>query len=300
MNTMPSVTHANALSIADGLSSYLSYTKSIPMLSVEEETALFKRFQSENDLEAARTIILSHLRFVAYIAKGYVGYGLPLEDLIQEGNIGLMKSVKRFELSHGVRLASFAVHWIKAEIHEYVLKNWRLVKVATTKAQRKLFFNLRKAKKRLGCITQEEAEQIAQDLKVKASEVFEMESRLQQRDSFFDTSFGDNLDEETRGNAAKALYLEDHSTRPDLICEQDQTTSDATQALQEALETLDDRSLDVINSRWFSDKKISLKVLAEKYGVSLERIRQIEAAAIKKLKASLPESVSMHSESYMS
>lgn len=293
MNTMPCDLPSKALSTADGLSSYLSYAKSIPMLSVEEERALFERFQLENDLEAARTIILSHLRFVVYVAKSYAGYGIPIEDLIQEGNIGLMKSVKRFELSHGVRLASFAVHWIKAEIHEYVLKNWRLVKVATTKAQRKLFFNLRKAKKKLGWISTEEAEQIAKDLNVKTNEVFEMESRLHQRDTFFDSTFGDRVDDDVDNDSAKASYLEDHSTRPDLICENDENASDAIESLREAISKLDDRSQDIINSRWYSEKKVSLKVLAEKYGVSLERIRQIEAAAFKKLKAMLPESVSL-------
>lgn len=293
MNTMPCVIPSRALSTTDGLSSYLRYAKSIPVLSAEEERELFQRFQLENDLEAARTIILSHLRFVVYIAKSYAGYGIPVEDLIQEGNIGLMKSVKRFELSHGVRLASFAVHWIKAEIHEYVLKNWRLVKVATTKAQRKLFFNLRKAKKRLGWISKDEAEQIAQDLSVKTSEVFEMESRLHQRDSFFDASFGDRVDDEVSGDSAKALHLEDHSTRPDLICEYDESTSDVTEALREAILKLDDRSQDIINSRWYAEKKVSLKALAEKYEISLERVRQIEAAAIKKLKTLLLETISI-------
>lgn len=291
MNTMPCVIPSRALTTADGLSSYLGYAKSIPVLSAEEEKKLFQRFQLENDLEAARTIILSHLRFVVYIAKSYVGYGIPVEDLIQEGNVGLMKSVKRFELSHGVRLASFAVHWIKAEIHEYVLKNWRLVKVATTKAQRKLFFNLRKAKKKLDWISEDEAEQIARDLNVKTSEVFEMESRLHQRDSFFDASFGDRVEDEVSSDSAKSFHLEDHSTRPDLICEYDQSTSDATEALREAILKLDERSQDIINSRWYTET--SLKVLAEKYDISLERVRQIEAAAIKKLKTLLPETISI-------
>jgi len=293
MNTMPYVVPSRVPSNADGLSSYISYAKSIPILSAEEEKVLFERFQSENDLEAARSIILSHLRFVVYIAKSYAGYGIPIEDLIQEGNIGLMKSVKRFELSHGVRLASFAVHWIKSEIHEYVLKNWRLVKVATTKAQRKLFFNLRKAKKNLGWLTKAEAEQIAQELNVKTNEVFEMESRLIQKDVFFDPSYGDRVDHEDCTLSAKALHLEDHSTRPDLICEYDEHRSDSIEALREAISTLDERSQDIINSRWFSEKKVSLKVLANKYGVSMERIRQIEASAIKKLKKSLPETISV-------
>jgi len=264
--------------IATGsLQSYLDSVQQLPILTAGEERELFQQFQEQEDLEAARRLVLSHLRYVVYVARSYSGYGLPVEDLIQQGNVGLMKSVKKFDLSHGVRLVSFAVHWIKAEIHEYILKNWKIVKVATTKAQRKLFFNLRKAKQRLGWFTAEEINQVASDLGVKPQEVLEMEARLANSDESFDPVVVDD-DGVVSGPSAYLTYEDDQGPG-------DRVESEELQALQQAglrvaLDMLDDRSRDIVSARWLGEEKVSLKTLAEKYGVSLERIRQIEAKAL--------------------
>ena len=261
------------------LQRYLDSIQQIPVLTAEEETELFQRFQVDEDLDAARELVMSHLRYVAYIARGYSGYGLPLEDLIQQGNVGLMKSVKKFDLSHGVRLVSFAVHWIKAEIHEYVLKNWKIVKVATTKAQRKLFFNLRKAKERLGWFNSDEVNQVASDLGVKPEEVLEMESRLANFDESFEPV---TANDDAEFNYSPSGYLS-HGEAEDpsfVVSEQEQAAIMAGGMVQ-ALKSLDERSRDIVESRWLQGEKTSLKDLAEKYGVSLERIRQVEAKAFK-------------------
>jgi RNA polymerase sigma-32 factor len=261
------------------LQSYLDSIQQIPVLTAEEEVELFQRFQKEEDLEAARLLVLSHLRYVAYIARSYGGYGLPLEDLIQQGNVGLMKSVKKFDLNHGVRLVSFAVHWIKAEIHEYILKNWKIVKVATTKAQRKLFFNLRKAKERLGWFSAEEVNQVASDLGVKPEEVVEMEARLSNYDESFEPV---TIDDDEEFSVSPSGYLS-HGDQDDpsfMVAEAEESALHQ-EGLVVALNSLDDRSRDIVEARWLQEEKASLKDLAEKYGVSLERIRQIEAKAFK-------------------
>ena len=239
------------------------------------------------DLEAAQKIITAHLRFVVYIAKSYTGYGLPLEDLVQEGNTGLMKSVKRFDLSYGVRLATFAVYWIKAQIHDYIIRNWRLVKVATTKAQRKLFFNLRSLKQKLSWLNQDEASDIAKVLNVDVSDVFDMESRLQQNDCFFDSSFEDDGEEDYDHHKAKPCYLEDHCHNPEQIVAEHNLQSYCSQQLQQALHQLDERSRDIISSRWLASKKLGLKALAKRYGISMERVRQIEKRALIKIRERL-------------
>ncbi len=262
---------------------YMDKVSRIPVLSREDEVELAKRFRNEGDLEAARQLVVSHLRFVVHIARGYSGYGLPLGDVVQEGNVGLMKAVKRFDPTVGVRLVSFAVHWIRAEIHEYVLRNWRLVKVATTKAQRKLFFNLRKMKKNLAWLSHEETQAVARDLKVSPEEVTEMEKRLAARDLSFDPVPDSSEDgDETYSPAA---YLPAPDADPAVQIENaewDDTTGDRLQA---AMKTLDDRSRDILVSRWTGEASATLHDLADKYGVSAERIRQIEANAIKKLRA---------------
>jgi RNA polymerase sigma-32 factor len=261
------------------LDHYLQAINSLPLLSAEEEHELATRLRDHDDLDAARRLVLSHLRFVAHIARGYVGYGLPLGDLIQEGNVGLMKAVRRFDPNVGVRLVSFAVHWIRAEIHEYVLRNWRLVKVATTKAQRKLFFNLRKAKKHLGWLTREETEAVAKDLGVSPREVTEMEQRLSGQDLAFDPAPTEDDD------YAPVAYLPSPNSDPADHVERDDWESSAHDRLDEALEKLDERSRDILARRWLSDDKATLHELAERYDVSAERIRQIEANAIGKLRA---------------
>ncbi len=263
------------------LQSYLDSIQQIPILTAEEEVELFHRFQDEDDLEAARKIVLSHLRYVVYIARGYNGYGLPLEDLIQQGNVGLMKSVKRFDLSHNVRLVSFAVHWIKAEIHEYILKNWKIVKVATTKAQRKLFFNLRKAKERLGWFNAEEVKQVANDLGVKPEEVVEMESRLANIDESFEPVAASDDDDFLVGPSSYVTQGEVED--PAWVVANEEITDIQSSGLMEALRSLDERSRDIVESRWLTEEKASLKELAAKYGVSLERIRQIESRAFEKM-----------------
>lgn len=269
------------------LEAYLQGVSSIPMLSAEQERDLAERLYYDEDVDAARQLVLSHLRFVAHVAKSYSGYGLPQADLIQEGNVGLMKAVKRFDPNVGVRLVSFAVHWIKAEIHEYVLKNWRIVKVATTKAQRKLFFNLRSQKKRLGWMSNEEIETVAKELGVNPSEVREMEGRLAAYDAAYDAPV--DADDDQAGQAP-AYYLEDTSVvDPAEIHEQQDWEENTNGKLYQALSALDDRSKDILEKRWFADEKATLHELAATYGVSAERIRQLEANAMKKLKASMLE-----------
>ncbi len=263
------------------LDSYIQEVNRIPVLSLEEEQSLARRYRDEEDLDAARMLVMSHLRFVVHVARGYSGYGLQLGDLVQEGNIGLMKAVKRFDPDQGVRLVSFAVHWIRAEIHEFILRNWRIVKVATTKAQRKLFFNLRKQKKRLGWLNQSEVNAVAEDLGVKPEVVMEMESRLSGQDIGFDMPTDD--DESTY--VAPAAYLEGLSASPDEAAEAQDWEQHHHNLLFDGIENLDDRSRDIIQSRWLLEPKVTLQELADKYGVSAERIRQLEAAALKKLKA---------------
>jgi RNA polymerase sigma-32 factor len=260
------------------LEQYIAAVNAIPVLSADEEQALAIRLRNEGDLEAARTLVLSHLRFVVHIARGYVGYGLPLGDLIQEGNVGLMKAVKRFDPDHGVRLVSFAVHWIRAEMHEFILRNWRIVKVATTKAQRKLFFNLRKSKAHLGWLTHDETRAVAQELGVTERDVSEMEKRLSGHDVAFDP--GPSESEEF----APAAYLPSPDSDPALMVEQADWSTDANERLAEALDILDERSRDIVTRRWLDEPKLTLHELAAEYGVSAERIRQIEGSAMRKLK----------------
>jgi len=269
------------------LDAYINAVSSVPVLSAEEETELAWRFRRDNDLDAARQLVLSNLRFVAHIARGYNGYGLPLGDLIQEGNIGLMKAVKRFDPSVGVRLVSFAVHWIRAEIHEFVLRNWRLVKVATTKAQRKLFFNLRKAKKRLGWLSAEETRAVAKDLGVTPAEVNEMEQRLAAHDMALDPAPDADNDERI---GSPSHFLPAPDADPAELVARDDWQDNATEALGTALADLDERGRNILQRRWLSEQKATLQQLADEYGVSAERIRQVEAAAMKKLRAALAES----------
>ena len=265
------------------IEAYVQSVNQFSMLSAEEEKELAERLFNNNDLDAAKKLVMSHLRFVAYIAKSYAGYGLPQADLIQEGNIGLMKAVKRFDPSVGVRLASFAVHWIKAEIHEYVIRNWRVVKVATTKAQRKLFFNLRKAKKRLGWFSQDEVQTVAEQLNVSTKDVLEMESRLNGQDQAFDLS--DSDDDE--GSFAPVQYLEDKSADVAVSVESENSQLHLKNKLYASLSQLDERSQDIISSRWLSEPKATLQDLASRYNVSAERVRQLEANAINKLKSNI-------------
>ena len=265
---------------------YLQAVSTIPMLDAEKEKQLATRLQEEGDLEAAKQLIMSHLRFVAHIAKSYSGYGLPQADLIQEGNIGLMKAVKRFDPSVGVRLVSFAVHWIKAEIHEYVLKNWRIVKVATTKAQRKLFFNLRKNKKRLGWFNQAEVSTVANELGVSEKEVREMESRMSGQDMGFDLT-GDDNDDAPTSTYSPVQYLTDGSADLADDIEEQQWQEQSHARLFSALKTLDERSQDIVSERWLADDKATLQELAEKYNVSAERVRQLEKTAMKKLQSAM-------------
>jgi RNA polymerase sigma-32 factor len=262
------------------LDHYMQAVHSVPVLSAEDERALAVRFREQDDLEAARTLVLAHLRFVVHIARGYVGYGLPLGDLVQEGNVGLMKAVKRFDPAVGVRLVSFAVHWIRAEIHEYVLKNWRLVKVATTKAQRKLFFNLRRAKKHLGWLSHEETQKVAADLGVSEREVTEMEQRLSGHDLSFDPAPSDEDD-----FYSPSAYLPSADSDPAAAIERTDWESASQGRLETAIEQLDARSRDIIARRWLTENKATLHELAAEYKVSAERIRQIEASALTKLKA---------------
>lgn len=263
------------------LDQYIQAISAIPILDAAEEAALATRLREHDDLDAAQRLVLSHLRFVVHIARGYVGYGLQLTDLIQEGNVGLMKAVRRFDPDVGVRLVSFAVHWIRAEIHEYVLRNWRLVKVATTKAQRKLFFNLRKSKKHLGWLSADETEAVAKDLGVTTKEVTEMERRLSGYDVSFDPNPGDDE------SFAPTAYLPSPDSDPAELVESADWKSDASDRLTQALSELDDRSRSIVARRWLAEKKATLHELAAEYGVSAERIRQVESAAISKLKKSM-------------
>lgn len=265
------------------LDNYITSVYRIPVLSAEEERSLATHLREFGDLEAARKLVLHNLRFVIQVARGYGGYGLPLADLIQEGNIGLMKAVKRFNPAVGVRLISFAVHWIRAEIHEFILRNWRIVKVATTKAQRKLFFNLRGAKKRLGWMNQQEVDAIAGDLGVSAKDVMEMESRLTNQDMAFDLEPDDGEDK----RFAPASYLSDRSPDPAQILEANDWTDYHKTRLWKALEKLDERNRDIITQRWINEPKATLHDLADIYGVSAERIRQLESNALRKLKVAV-------------
>ncbi len=266
------------------LDAYIQATRSIPMLSAEEETALAVRLRDKGDLEAAQKLVISHLRFVVHIASSYSGYGLSQADLIQEGNIGLMKAIKRFDPSYGVRLVSFAVYWIRAEMHEFILRNWRMVKVATTKAQRKLFFNLRSSKKRLGWFNQDEVENVAADLGVTAKDVREMESRMSGRDIGFDEPGDDN---ERSNSVSPVSFLQDVSNEPARVVEEADWQAHNETRLLDAMQTLDERSRDIIQQRWLTDKKSTLHELADKYSVSAERIRQLESNAFKKMQQAM-------------
>ena len=276
----------NPLLALDGpvgsLDAYVERVSSIPVLSREEELELAKRFHDHKDLDAARLLVLSHLRFVVHVARGYMGYGLPVADLIQEGNVGLMKAVKRFDPDMGVRLVSFAIHWIRAEIHEYVIRNWRLVRVATTKAQRKLFFNLRRMKKNLAWLSDDETRAVAGELGVEPREVREMEQRLSARDLSFDPA--PDADEED-GVGSPSLYLPSPDLDPATVVEKEEWEGAVSDSLAAALGNLDARSREIVKARWLADDKRTLQELADEYGVSAERIRQIEATAIGKLRA---------------
>ncbi|TKI07157.1 RNA polymerase sigma factor RpoH [Martelella alba] len=277
---------ALALIPQGSLEAYIRAANAYPMLTAEEEQSLAERLHYQGDLEAAKKLILSHLRFVVHIARSYSGYGLPQADLIQEGNIGLMKAVRRFNPEVGVRLVSFAVHWIKAEIHEYVLRNWRIVKVATTKAQRKLFFNLRKTKQRLGWFNQDEVEMVAKELGVTSKDVREMESRMAAQDMTFDPT----PEEEAREGQPMApmLYLQDKSSDFADGIEEDNWDDHAADKLSAALEGLDERSQHIIRARWLDDdNKSTLQELADHYGVSAERVRQLEKNAMKKMRLAI-------------
>ena len=264
------------------IESYLSSVHAIPILTKEQEQELALKLYEEDDLDAARQLVIHHLRFVVHIARSYQGYGLPLGDIIQEGNVGLMKAVDKYDPHRGVKVVSFAVHWIKAEIHEYILKNWRLVKIATTKAQRKLFFNLRSKKKSLDWLTKEEAEKIASDLNVEVKDVLHMENRLSSNDSSFDAPAPSGDDDDVM---SPSQYLEDKRYDPEVIVANEQAEQVNKSELVEALRTLDDRSKDILQRRYLSDQKATLHDLADEYDVSAERIRQIENTALKKLKS---------------
>jgi len=276
----------NALALPVNLSigtfdAYLNVVRQMPQLTSEEEHELALRYHEEGDLEAARQLVMTNLRFVVHIARGYSGYGLSMPDLIQEGNVGLMKAVKRFDPFMGVRLVSFAVHWIKAEIHEYVIKNWSIVKVATTKAQRKLFFNLRKMKKDLNWLTHDDAQSIAADLNVDISDVYEMEKRLSGHDASFDMSNDESDDD---NYAAPVNYLQSYHADPAELLEASDWEGREHDLLVEAMKSLDERSIDILTSRWLVEKKATLQDLAAKYNVSAERIRQLEQNAMKKIR----------------
>ncbi len=266
------------------LDAYIQEVNKIPILTLEEEQELAHRYLDDGDLDAARRLVLAHLRFVVHVAKGYSGYGLQLGDLIQEGNIGLMKAVKRFDPERQVRLVSFAVHWIRAEMHEFILRNWRIVKVATTKAQRKLFFNLRKSKKRLGWLNMKEVNTVANDLGVKPEVVLEMESRLSGQDIGFDLS--SDSDDDDRPYVAPSAFLMSQSESPEAEIVASDMKEHQNGLLYQGLKQLDERSQDIIRSRWLTDSKATLQTLADRYEVSAERIRQLEVNAMNKIKAS--------------
>ena len=278
---MDQVNASMALVPQGSIEAYIQSVNRADMLTPEREKELATRLHEEGDLTAARELVMSHLRFVVHVAKNYAGYGLPQADLIQEGNVGLMKAVKRFDPKVGVRLVSFAVHWIKAEIHEYVLRNWRMVKIATTKAQRKLFFNLRSAKKKMGWLNESEAQTIADDLGVSLREVKEMEGRLTSHDTAFDSPVADDDD---AAYQAPVNYIEDHSFDPAVAVENADYEQDSTARLQDAMLELDDRSKDILMRRWLHEEKATLHELADEYGVSAERIRQLEKNAMNKVK----------------
>ncbi len=283
-----------ALSLAvpgQNIERYMQSLKAIPLLTVEEERALGALLQNEQDMDAASTLVMSHLRFVVHIAHSYRGYGLPQSDLIQEGNIGLMKAVRRFDPTVGVRLVSFAVHWIRAEIHEYILRNWRIVKVATTKSQRKLFFNLRGKKKRLGWLSHEEVKKVASDLGVSTKDVMEMETRLGTSDAAFDGAVDADDDAD---HFAPSGYLEDSRFEPASLVEDHEWTEHGHHQLANALDELDARSQDIVRQRWLGEEKSTLQNLAQHYNVSAERIRQIEQNALNKLRKSLGGRMSVH------
>lgn len=264
------------------LDAYVSAVHQIPVLTLDQEQSLAHRYRGENDLDAAKQLVLSHLRFVVHVARGYSGYGLQVSDLIQEGNIGLMKAVKRFDPTMGVRLVSFAVHWIRAEMHEFILRNWRIVKIATTKAQRKLFFNLRKSKKRLGWMNSQEVQAVAKDLGVSVADVLEMESRLSGHDMAFDAPTDSDDDE----RPAPVAYLVDEGVDPYRALETESQEQNDLGALKQGLAKLDARSRDIIQRRWLQDgEKATLQELANEYGVSAERIRQVEVNAMKKMRS---------------
>ena len=283
---MSNITQSMALTVpqSGSIEAYMQSAYSIPMLTAEREHELATRLFETNDLNAAQELIMSHLRFVIHIAKGYAGYGLPQADLVQEGNVGLMKAVKRFNPEVGVRLVSFAVHWIKAEIHEFVLRNWRIVKVATTKAQRKLFFNLRKNKKRLGWFSNEEVTTVADTLGVSEKDVLEMESRMSNQDQAFELSSDDDDGGASLGNFSPAQYLEDKQSDLATSVEDANWEDHANQRLSTALVALDERSQDIIRTRWLNEDKSTLQELADKYQISAERVRQLEKNALGKLK----------------
>lgn len=267
------------------LDAYVRSIRAYPMLSEAEEFELVQQLHEHGDIEAAKKLVVSHLRFVIHVAKGYAGYGLPLLDLIQEGNIGLMKAVRRFDPKVGVRLISFAVHWIKSEIHEFIIRNWRIVKIATTKAQRKLFYNLRSGKKRLGWMNTQEIENVAADLNVSAKSVREMESRLAARDASFESAT-DGDDEDSP--FIPSQYLEDENSNPETAIVEADTKYRLLKQMQAALSELDERSQDIIRSRWLQEKKITLQQLATKYAISTERIRQLEKNTLRKIRQAIP------------
>jgi RNA polymerase sigma-32 factor len=279
---MREITNAMALAVPQGsIDAYAQQINEIPVLSAEDEKELARRYSNHDDIDAVRQLILSNLRFVVHVARGYSGYGLPQADLIQEGNVGLMKAVKRFDPEVGVRLVTFAVHWIKAEIHEYVLRNWRIVKVATTKAQRKLFFNLRKNKKRLGWFTNDEVNAVAEGLGVPPAEVLRMESRLNAKDMTFDAPVGED------DTYSPSMFLEADTLDPAEQAESDNWQDIQSRKLQLALATLDERSQDILQQRWLTEDKATLHQLAAQYSISAERIRQLENNAIKKLQKAM-------------
>jgi RNA polymerase sigma-32 factor len=287
-NTQLQPVTANNMPLAvpgNDLDAYIQAVNAVPVLSVDEEKTLAERLYYHDDLEAARSMVLAHLRFVVHIARSYSGYGLALSDLIQEGNVGLMKAVRRFDPTKGVRLVSFAVHWIRAEIHEFVLRNWRIVKVATTKAQRKLFFNLRGAKKKLGRLNPEETDRIAEDLGVSSAQVKEMEGRMGAFDAAFDAPANEDEDNAV---PAPSQYLHAEGNDPaEMLADQD-FAEQSHQQLGQALEQLDERGRDILQRRWLSeDNRSTLQSLADEYGVSAERIRQLENNAIKKLRGAM-------------
>lgn len=271
----------------NSLDCYIQAVNNVPVLTAEDEQTLSLKLREHNDLEAARQLIMAHLRFVVHIARGYIGYGLPLGDLIQEGNIGLMKAVKRFDPNHGVRLVSFAVHWIRAEIHEFILRNWRIVKIATTKAQRKLFFNLRSSKKRLSWFSKEEVDFVAKELGVSSETVLEMETRISGQDISFDPNPQNESEDERNSINAPAIYLQDFTNDPAILLENQDWEDQTGTQLAKALEKLDFRSRNILQRRWLSDDKPTLHELAAEYNISAERIRQLENNAIKKLKTYL-------------